>query len=110
MLRVWGLGDPCGAPGAGDVKEFGFRGVPSGPVPPEAELPPLQPVPVLAPGMVADPRLALTIGVSGSIANAQVQRLAGTQNDYSYRLSCQQAVSGFVMVLICCEQCIGFRR
>lgn len=60
---------------AGDVKEFGFRGVPSGRVPPEAELPPLQPVPALAPGMVADPRLALTIGVSGSIASEQVQRL-----------------------------------
>ncbi len=82
MPDVRGRREPCGTPAAGDVKEFGFRGVPSGPVPPEAELPPLQPVPVLAPGMVADPRLALTIGVSGSIANAQVQRLAGTQNDY----------------------------
>ena len=77
MPRVRGRREPCGAPAAGDVKEFGFRGVPPGPVPPEAELPPLQPVPVLAPGMVADPRLALAIGVSGSIASAQVQCLAG---------------------------------
>ena len=53
---------------AGDVKEFGFRPVPEGRLPKEHALPPLQPVPVQAPGMVADPRLALSIGVCGSIA------------------------------------------
>ena len=50
------------------MKEFGFRPVPEGPLPSGCALPPLQPVPVQAPGMVADPRLALSIGVCGSIA------------------------------------------
>ena len=66
----------CGTRPVGDVKEFGFLGVPSRPLPAGAELPPLQPVPALAPGMVADPRLALTIGISGSIATKQVPVLS----------------------------------
>jgi hypothetical protein len=57
---------------AGEVKEFGFRPVPGGQLPDSNAPPPLQPVPVLAPGMVADPRLALSIGVAGSIATEQV--------------------------------------
>ena len=49
--------------------------MPEGDLPAGAALPPLQPVPVLAPGMIADPRLVVAIGVAGSIAAEEVHRL-----------------------------------
>lgn len=66
-----------GVAAVGDVKEFGFRELPHtgardagaaatpGERQPQAELPALQPVPLAADGE-ADPRLALTICVSGA--------------------------------------------
>ena len=71
---------------AGEVKEFGFRPVPEGRQLPDSYAPPpLQPVPVPAPGMVADPRLALSIGVAGSIAVEEVHALCASLSDPSIK-------------------------
>lgn len=63
----------CAGP-AGDVKEFGFREITNQQREPDAEQVPLQPVPVPPPEQLADPRLAVTICVSGMVSSAEVGR------------------------------------
>ena len=62
---------------AGDVKEFGFIEVRDTQRPPGEEPPPLQPAPIAPPGAAADPRLALTVCVSGMIASVEVWHRSG---------------------------------
>ena len=54
------------------MKEFGFREVRDAQRPPYEEQPPLQPAPIAPQGSAADPRLALTVCVSGMIASVEV--------------------------------------
>ena len=61
---------PCDA--TGDVKEFGFREITNEKKVPEAEEPPLQPVPVPPPERMADPSIAVTVCVSGMVSSAEV--------------------------------------
>ncbi|CAL8463668.1 g3202 [Coccomyxa elongata] len=55
----------------GDIKEFGFREVRNTRLAPGEEPPPLQPAPIAPPGTAADPRLALTVCVSGMVASEE---------------------------------------
>ena len=54
------------------MKEFGFREVRDAQRPPDKEQPSLQPAPIAPQGCAADPRLALTVCVSGMIASVEV--------------------------------------
>jgi hypothetical protein len=57
---------------AGDLKEFGFRDIADRLLQPGSQLPPLQPAPVQDPSHAADPRLTVTVCVSGMIAAVEV--------------------------------------
>lgn len=57
---------------SGDVKEFGFREITNQRKAPDTEELALQPVPVPPPEHMADPRLAVTVCVSGMVSSAEV--------------------------------------
>ena len=57
------------------MKEFGFREITNQRKAPDAEEIPLQPVPVPPPEHMADPRLAVTVCVSGMVSSAEVIHL-----------------------------------
>lgn len=54
------------------MKEFGFREITNQRKAPDVEKIPLQPVPVPPPEHMADPRLAVTVCVSGMVSSAEV--------------------------------------